>query len=484
MTFEMRESLVQHLGEDKVRNDPEALAEFSRDITENPEGKPDLVVYPESAEDVRSVLTEANRHGVPVVPVMANSNLGGLAIPVRGGIVLCLSRMNRILEVNEEDQYAIIEPGVTWQDISEYLENNHPGMRFAYPLSPPDTGVVPNCIMDGLANLSLRHGSASHWINALEVVLPNGEILRTGHSAYDSIPCTNSPFPGLNGLFTGFQGTTGVVVKLSVQLWPNRKYRRRLFLLAYDVDGAFSLIKRLAREDLVDDLGSLSLPTGKMLFGEYRPTFRDPNEPLLFVYIDFSSNFERDFACKQEIINELVAGHREKGAQFDGPLNLDDLVRIEPRFSKFANFPTRLEFLLDHPGGGLTWVGTYGPVSRFEEGFKKGSEIMARHNLPPLIVARPMQGGHFGVLRWITVFNRDNEEDTEKARAVNVDLVDLAVGLGFFPYKTPQWVWERYAERLDPTFRRLVRDVKRLLDPGGIMNPGHLEIPLDQQKQL
>ncbi|MBW1807837.1 MAG: FAD-binding oxidoreductase [Deltaproteobacteria bacterium] len=477
MNLEIRDSLIAKMGKESVTDDEEVLAEFAQDITENPAGKPDLVVYAKSAENVRSVLTEANRLSVPVTCVMANTNLGGLAVPQKGGIILNLTKMNKILEVNEEDLYAIIEPGVTWQDISDYLDQNHPGLRFAYPLSPPDSGIVPNCIMDGLANYSLRTSSASAWINAIEAILPSGETLQTGHMAYgSSTPCTNAPFPALHGLFVGFQGSTGVVTKMSVQLWPKKKYVQRLFILAYDVEHAYGLAKQLAKEDIVDDIGTLSGATGKMLFGEYRPTYQDPNEPILFVYIDFSSNYENDFACKKEIIADLVGQWRAKGAKFDGPLDLEDLVRLEPKFAKFAKFPTRLDFLLDHPGGGLTWVGTYGPTSRFEEGYKKGAEILAKYGLPPVVVCRPMQGSHFGVLRWITVFDRNDEKDVEKVRAVNRDLADMAVELGFFPYKTPQWAWDRYADRINPTFRRLVRDVRKLMDPKGILNPGHLDL--------
>lgn len=481
MAAELKQILIERLSAEYVRDDDETLAEYARDRTENPESRPSLVVFPGSVADVQAVLEAAREQSAAVYPVMASSNLGGLCIPVRGGMVINLERMNRILEVNEEDQYALIEPGVTWEQISKHLEKNHPGMRFAYPLSPPNTGVVPNCLMDGLANLSLRHGTAGQWINALEVVLPTGEILRTGHLAYGSDrPCTHAPFPGLNGLFTGFQGSTGVVVKMAVQLWPERKQRRRLFLMAYDIESADELFRSLSRLDLIDDLGSLSLATGKMLFGEHRPTFRDPNEPLLFVYLDISSDFESDFASKLEIVSTLVEQQRAKGASFDGPLDLEELIRLEPRFAKFGKFPMRLDFLLDHEGWGLTWVGTYGPVSRFKQGFERGAEILARHDLPPVVVARPMQGGHFCVLRWITVFDRNDPQETDKIRRVNTELADMAVSLGFFPYKTPQWAWERYGQRFDPAFRKLVRGIRDLMDPDGIMNPGHLELPLDE----
>ena len=476
MNPELIKQLQSKLDQDQLSTDPTELKEFRRDITENPDGTVDLLVYPRTTEDVQEVIKAANQYKVPVVTVMANTNIGGLSIPVQGGIVLNLSKMDKILEINEADQYAVIEPGVNWQQMHDHLEEHHPSLRFAYPLSPPDSGIVPNFIMDGLVNLSLRHGSAAHWVNALQVVLTNGEILETGHRAFGGVPCTNSPFPGLEGLFTGFQGTTGVVTKMAVQLCPSRKYRKRMFVFAYQVKAGFDLIQALAKEDLIDDLGGLSLPTGKMLFGEYRPLYRDPNEPELFVYIDVSSNFKKDMDCKLEIINHLVNEARTDKIRFEGPLMLDDLVRLEPRFEAFAKFPTRLSFLLDHEGGGLSWIGTYGPVSRYTEGFNKGSEIMKKHGFPNLIVARPMKGAHFGVLRWISVFNRDDPEDTEKVRQMNIELCDMAIDLGFFPYKTPQWIWDRHKEKINPAFRKLVMNVKKLLDPNGIMNPGHLEL--------
>ena len=473
---ELKTALVRILGPERVKDDPETLREMSVDRTESPPGRAEFVLYPETVAEIQAILGEASRHRVAVVPMVANTNLGGLAIPVQGGLVLNLTRMNRILEVNEQDLYAVIEPGVTWEQLSDHLEQRFPLLRFGYPLSPPDSGIVPNCLMDGLVNLSLRHGSASHWINALEAVLPCGEILRTGHSAFSPLACAQAPFPGLEGLFIGFQGTTGVVTRMAVQLWPARKHRRRWFIMAYEAPSAFRLVADLVREELLDDLGVLSWPTGKMMFGEYLPTFRDPGEPLMFLYLDVTSNFASEFRCKQEIVQEIIRAAQAQGKSLDGPLDVQDLVRIEPRFSKFAKFPTRLDFLLDHPGKGLTWIGTYGPVSRLTEGFERGSALMTRHGFPPTIVVRIMRGGHFAVLRFITIFDQRDPAEVARVRALQTELADLSVELGFFPYKTPQWVWERYRDRIDPTFRRLVGEVQKLMDPLGIMNPGHLDL--------
>jgi len=136
-----------------------------------------------------------------------------------------------------------------------------------------------------------------------------------------------------------------------------------------------------------------------------------------------------------------------------------------------------LEVDRDGNGGGLSWVGTYGPTSRFAEGFSRGSQILAAHGFSPVVVCRPMLGGHFGVLRWISVFDRADPAEVARVKAANRELAEMSISLGFFPYKTPQWVWDAHGARLDPAFRDLVDAVRRLLDPAGIMNPGRLRLP-------
>jgi glycolate oxidase len=155
---------------------------------------------------------------------------------------------------------------------------------------------------------------------------------------------------------------------------------------------------------------------------------------------------------------------------------VEDLVTLEPRFQKFATFPTRLDFLLDHPGGGLSWAGSYGPISRFGAGLDRGLAIMERHGFPPLAVTRAMHGGHFAVLRFIELFDRRDPAERARVAACNAELCDALLEEGYVLYKTPGWAIERYRARLDPGFARLVRGVRDLVDPGRILNPGRWEV--------
>ncbi|MCZ6690869.1 MAG: FAD-binding oxidoreductase [Planctomycetota bacterium] len=463
---ELREAVTP----ERVILDPAVLKEVSEDLTEVARGRAEVVVRPRTVEEVRRVLQTASRSKVAVVPMVANTNVGGLAIPDHGGIVLDLREMNRILEVNEQDMYMVVEPGVTWQDVSDRLGRDHPSFRIGYSLAPPDSSILCNCLLDGLTTLGLKHGPTGDWINGIEAVLADGQVIKTGAMAMGGTWCSDSPAPDLTGLFINMQGTTGIVTKMAIQIFPKPAFGSRGFILAYEIEAATRLIRRLVREDICDDIGGLTWPIVKMLFGEQRPTYRDPDEPIFFVYSDISAPREETYRAKMSALEAVLAEERGTGAHLVGPLDIWDIVPIEPGFRKLAEFPTRLDFLLDR--GGLTWIGTYGPISRWEEGLQKGIEVMERRGFPPLVVTRPMRGGHFGVLRFISTFDKEDADEVTAVRDLNVELSDVSIDLGFIPYKTPPWLIRRHKDRIDPGFLALLKKIRSVMDPDGILNPG------------
>jgi glycolate oxidase len=460
----------------RLKTDEPTLAEYSRDMTENPPGNAQVVAFVESDEELVGVVKIAAEHRIPLTPRIAGTNLGGLSLPGSGGAVLDLTRMNRIHAINETDMLAVIEPGVTFQQLVDELASRELPLTIGIPLSPPETSVTANCLLDGLGNLSLLHGTMGEWISGLEVVLASGEVIRTGAWAVSDVPFSRAPLPDLTGLFVSWQGTTGLVSKLAVQLKPKPPLRKRLFVLTYDRRSTYELMRRLARLKIFDDIGGLSWPTGKMLFGVERPLQKDPDEPEFFTYLDVSAFHTAELRLKLEMLLAELKELREHGAELEDPLDLETLCRIEPRFDKFATFPTRLDFLVDNPGGGLTWVGTYGPMSRFDRAADLGIEIMQHHGFAPVIVSRPMKSGHFGVLRFIETFARDDEAEVERVRACNVELTEMVLEQGFIPYKTPAWSVELVLPRMWPGTHDLMRRVRALLDPQGIMNPGRWKL--------
>ncbi|MGO0122623.1 FAD-binding oxidoreductase [Desulfothermobacter acidiphilus] len=208
-------ALRQELGETNVVTDPEELLCYGYDATPDlPEGKPDVVVTPQTTEQVAQVLKIARRFRLPVYPRGAGTNLSGGTVPLRGGIVLCTVKMNRILEIDPVNLTATVQPGVIIQELNQAVAPH--GLIY-----PPDPGTVATATMGGsVAECSgglrgLKYGVTRNYVMGLEVVLANGEVLRCGGKTVKNVTGYD-----LVRLFTGSEGTLGVITEITVRLIP------------------------------------------------------------------------------------------------------------------------------------------------------------------------------------------------------------------------------------------------------------------------
>ncbi len=474
----MRERFESILGAERVVSEPAALDAYNDDYSEHDPVTPVLALLPESVEQVQAIVRLAAELRVPLTPRVAGTNVGGLAIPPQGGVVVDLRRMNRVIAVHAEDMVAVIEPGVTQQQLKDHLESAGLPLTFGFSLGPRRSSVLANLTLDGLTNRSVKYGSMGEWAAGFEVVLADGSVARTGAWALSDLPFAKSPFPDLSGLFIGWQGTTGIVTKAAFHLAPKHPLNERLFILAYSTRGTYEAMRRLCRLETCDDIGGLSWPTGKMMLGVPRPhPVPDDGEPRFFLYVDLTAEAHEELAYKREALRGVLEALRAGGEKFEDPLDVSTLVKINLAMGKFASFPTDLDFLTDHPGKGLTWIGTYGPLSRFDEAADEGVRIMVEHGVAPAIVSRAMKDGHFGVLRFLAIFDKKNPEEIARVKAVNLALLRAMTDRGFVMYKTPPWALRELQSRIDPGMWELMRRVKSVLDPQGILNPGKLLLP-------
>lgn len=465
------EDLIGALGAQRVDVSEQTRWAFAHDLTEAKPSLPDVVVKVDGVEQVQTVLRLSCQYKVSITPIVGGFNMSALAIPECGGIVLDLSEMNRILEVNEEDLYMVIEPGVTWEQVYRELAEHHPSLRFGYSTAPPNTSVLANGLLDGQTNLSLRYGATGQWVNGVEAVLVGGEILRTGSAAFGGPWCAGPPMPNLTGLFINAHGITGIVTKMSIQLFPARRYRRRYLLPAFDESILCDFLAKTSHEELCDDLAGFSWPLPKMSLGVSPAPSPDPGEPTFYCVIDFSSNDRVDLSTKDRLIRRLLKGDGYEHA-FAELIDIESAAQALPQLNKFLELPARVDFLLDHPGGGMSFIGAYGPTSRWSRAITRGMNTLASHNYTPIVLLRPMWGGHFSLIHHVVLFDRESEDERRGVRAVNEKICEGLLDLGFVPYKTPAWVLRRFASRLDPGFRKLQHQVKTMLDPDGLLNPG------------
>jgi FAD/FMN-containing dehydrogenase len=472
----MAQALEEIVGPDYVSTNPADLYIYSRDMTIAEPNMPDVVVLPASVEQVQAILRFANQENVPVTAYVAGGNIGGLAIPLKAGITMDLKRMNRILEINETDMYALVEAGTTFGQLKGHLEKHHSDLVYTYAFSPPATGVVTNSLLQGLDNLSFRYGAASHWVTGLEVVLPTGDLVKIGSCAVSKGWQSVSPLPELTGLFLGWQGTTGIITKMAVSLWPKPKQSTSLTFLCMDMEVADKTLKVLARTRIPDDLIGTSFALSKVgkLAMEHKkaPIYpaqpKTPDEPEFIITAEITGHTENELTAKVEVITEVV-GFELREVKMTGP-------HTAP--STTAAFPMQALPVLSG-GGGLMWVGAYGPMSQWLETAKRGCELQDKYGITRSCYTRIMNEGHFAGLRWMLPYDKEDPETVRRIKGLCEEQLDLILEMGYIPYKTPFWAIRKLEKLADPEWVRLHRKIKALLDPHNILNPGRWGAPAE-----
>jgi glycolate oxidase len=470
------EGLEKIAGSGFVSTNSADLYIYSYDLTPAEPNWPDVVVLPQSLEEVQAILRLANKEKIPVIPYIAGGNVGGLTIPLKGGIMLDLKRMNRIIEVSEADMYAVVEPGVTFGQIKAYLDKHHPTLKYTYAFSPPSTGVIANAIVQGLDNLSFRYGAASHWVTGLEVALATGEVVKIGSCAASKTWQAIAPFPELDGLFLGWQGTTGVITKAAVSLWPNLQHSNAVTFMAMDLEGAYEIFQTIIRTRIPDDLIGTSFALNKVGVAAYEhkkmslypATQRLTDEPEFVITAEITGNTENELNAKVEAVGEAVK-YKCKGYKFTGPDTMP---------STTAAFPMQALGVLSS-GGGLMWVGTYGPMSRWLETVKRGCELQDKYDITRTCYTRMMNEGHFAGLRWMLPYDKEDPALVKRIQDLCAEQLDMVLETGYIPYKTPVWAVRKLEEMVSPDWLKLHRRVKEMLDPNNIMNPGRWGMPQD-----
>ncbi|MEE8585939.1 MAG: FAD-linked oxidase C-terminal domain-containing protein [Acidobacteriota bacterium] len=208
-----RERFVEMAGVGNALTEPSELLVYECDGLTFHRNPPDLVLFPRSAQKVCQVVRLAYELGIPYLPRGAGTSLSGGAIPIAGGIVIEMSRLNRILEINSLERYAVVEPGLVNLELSRQARSQ--GLYFA-----PDPSSQGACTIGGNIATNaggphcLKYGSTVQHVLALEVVTPQGELVQMGS------PQGFSPGYDLAGLFTGSEGTLGIMTKAWVRLLP------------------------------------------------------------------------------------------------------------------------------------------------------------------------------------------------------------------------------------------------------------------------
>ncbi len=455
--------LEKIVGKGYVSDGMEERYYYSSDPSAEPPSLPEFVVMPGSVEEVQEIVRLANRERMPITPRLGGLTLSGLAIPFGGGILMDLKRMNRILEVNEESMYAVIECGVTTGELKTYLEENHPDLWACIPHAPPSVSVVANILIHGGGQVSLRYGLNSDMVTGMEVVLPTGELLRTGVCAVANSWFSRYCLPDFTGLFIGWFGATGIVTKAGIHLWPKPKIRDVVFYRIPEVEDMVKLIMKIARSDVADDIYANSW-TGTSLKRYYTPE-KPEGMPEIYLDVLISGDTEDEIEFKKRVVERIVKEARGEG------LEIEDYSPREDLKVAMLMIPQPLPFMDMRLGGGAEYLGCYIPIEKTAEAYWEGVKIAKKYGFQYLHLIRPFKNGHLVAIMYVFPFIQKNPEEVGRVREMLVELCRLALRLGGIPWKPSPTLQKVVLENADPSFKSFMKQIKELLDPNGIMAP-------------
>ncbi|MBN1365402.1 MAG: FAD-binding oxidoreductase [Syntrophaceae bacterium] len=451
--------LAEIVGKQYVSDSQEEKFIYSRDQGVQEPHEPDYVVLPNSAEEVQKILLLANEEKISVVPMGGGLVLSGLTIPQKGGMVLDMKRMNRILEVNEKSHYAVVEAGTSQGMLDAYLKKHHPTLKHSLPDAPPVATIAGNIAIHGSGHLSQSEGGFhSEMVTGLEVVLPTGEIVKLGSCSTVPYWFSRAPLPDLVGLFLGWNGTTGVITKVGLKLYPRPKLHDVLLFMTEDVDTIPDILYKIIHTGVAEDINIGITPKPDYLEG------------LQITIISIVANSHEEMKLKTKMIREALREYFEsKDAGFlpaPPDMKASFLETPQKSLTKFADV---------QKGGGFEYVGAIMPIERIPDACKAGLEITRRHDIPYGLGARIVGRGHSAMFFYAYPFNRADGKEMENVEKALLDTNEAALKIGGIPWKTEIPGQQLILKHMDHSTYEMMTRIRKLLDPNGIMNPGNWE---------
>ncbi len=456
-SVELEAALRRVLGDDaRVRAGESDLDLHAEDMTFHPPHRPDVVAYPVSTDEVSGVLALASELGVPVTPFGAGSSLEGGVIPLRGGISLDLSRMDKILAIAQDDLVAIVQPGVPRSALARAAAEH--GLMF-----PVDPGA--DATLGGMASTNaggtttVRYGKMRPNVLALEVVLADGSVVRTGSRA-----AKTSAGYDLTGLMVGAEGTLGVITELTLRLYGIPDYVVAARISFPTVEAACRTASAaVAAGPAISRIEMLDAWTVRAI-NAYEDTSY-PETPCLFVEIEGA----RDAAeADLELVRELAT---TEGA--------DDFIEERAPDARAALWRARHStgYALDAwvPGKQSRTTDVCVPVSELAASVELARVHLDRLGLVASILGHAGDGNyHVGLM----IDPDDPAEVAASDEFVEILVDDALARGGTCTGEHGVGAGKLGAlEREHGDLLALMRGVKQVFDPAGILNPGKVVAP-------
>ncbi|MFX0088530.1 MAG: FAD-binding oxidoreductase [Candidatus Hodarchaeota archaeon] len=455
MTVKVNEDyLISVVGEENVLSDPADLVVYSSDATPL-KGRPSIVVFPHKTEEVVQIVKHANENKIPVVPRGAGSCLSGGPVAIMGGILLDFTKMNKILEIDEENFQAMVEPGVVHKDLDKELSKR--GLFFPPDPSSQDWVTIGGMIAENAGGMrAVKYGVTGDWTKGLEVVLPTGEVMWTGSKCVKVVSGYD-----LTKLFVGSEGTLGIFTRalLGITTLPES----RLAALAYfeNLEQAGRCIYRIIREGLDPSAAELMDRLTMDAVSRFTGMEFPESEAVIIVELDGDSdNIKKRSVTLEKIFRE------EKAICYETAKDEGEVEKMfENRHAAYAALASY------KPTVEVEDVTV--PLSKIVEMLNLVVEIAEKHDI--MIATFGHMGD--GNLHPSLLFDDRIPREKEIAERAKEDLFKAALQLqgtitgehGVGVLKRPYFPAEHDSVEISA-----MKAIKRVLDPNSILNPGKI----------
>jgi glycolate oxidase len=457
MNQETKQALTGIVGEQNYTDSLIDMVSYSYDASEHSH-RPSCGMWAESAEQVAEILKLANREKIPVIPRGAGTSLSGMTVPSRGGIVLDLSRMNKILKISIEDRLALVQPGVVYEEFEKAL------MPYGF-FFPPDPASGTVCTLGGNVATNAgglraaKYGTTRDYVLGLQVVLPEGRIMRTGSLTMKSVSGYD-----LTRLFVGSEGTLGVVTEITFKINPQATATSTALATFDDVEDAGRAVSEIMHSGI--------LPSALEILGRETLTAINQNTELnlpevgamLLVETDGYTDEETEYELKMAIeIFKKNNAHEVKKAETE-----EEAAELwKARKSAYAVLARiKTHFVLED---------VTVPMSNVAPMLKGIQDIAEKHNIQIATFGHAGDGN----LHPQILYDGYDPDQVKRMEAASADLFKLAIELdgtltgehGIGLSKAPFMTLEH-----DPVAMDVMRSLKKLFDPNNILNPGKMAL--------